>query len=160
MCPVLGCTRAGSPLARMADGSYWRARRSAQEASGRGYASDGVVGFDRHAHGANLRDAHRKQPALGIESRFFADRQGGSGAIGTDAEPDHRIAERPGTGAAMEGIRTMRDASKDRWQSPATTSKPQEGRRRAKKQQDRQRILPCLREKHSPQASPWIGTHD
>ncbi|RRQ23514.1 hypothetical protein D5687_07135 [Guyparkeria sp. SCN-R1] len=46
-----------------------------------------VVGFARRAHGALCKEAHRKQPDLRIEFRFFAGRQEGRGAFGKDAGP-------------------------------------------------------------------------
>ena len=100
MCPVLGCTSGRTP--------NWpgrpRDRDGEQEvragSTGRGSASTGCR--VRPARARRLsKDAHRKQPALGTESRFFAGRQ----------EAAARSAGRPGPTRISRASRT--DAARD-----------------------------------------------
>jgi len=106
MCPVLGCTSGRTPTRP----GWPRDRDGGQEVraggTGRGSATTG-----RRVRPARARrfskDAHRKQPALGTEFRFFAGRQEAAARSARKPGPTGNCRA-PRTGAATEGTGRFR----------------------------------------------------
>lgn len=157
--------RAGSPPGQEAEGSYGGQDVRAG-CTGRGSANPGGRVRPTRAR-RSFKEAHRKQPDLRIEFRFFAGRQEGRGAFGKDAGPDKRIlAKRPGRVLP----RTARDDSAQDARSMQDGIAKKNGGRRRQQQATAGTVsgetrinrigngyCPCLKEKHSPHRTQGSG---
>lgn len=167
MCPVLGCTsgrkptRPGRPRDRTANRTF------AQEAPAEDLPVR-VAGFARRAPGACLRmrtvnNRHSGQSPgfLRVARRQRRVRQGGRARPGT-CRASRMDAAKDGTGRFRAGraLRCRKASPKKnggRHRQQQATAGTVTGETRSKKQQDRQRSCPCLRDKHSPHRTQGLG---